>query len=248
MGQIHHFHRRLLQVLHRERHAQKRGARRHGNLRRRQIIGAESDRMPVAATDRHGSLALVDLEPGFLERRVRQLAMQRMGVIGARCTEAGQAAMDHEGAIGFQIDLRVDGLVEHRPHREVAAVEPGAPDLLSLEGQHNDLAAGVADTQRLDPGVISEGRDGELASLEKPAFAAFETGTVKLDPDRHSIPRAQRMRSPLVSSKIYRFSGGSTTPTASPCLPSKSLCAFTTIWSFPQLTVTSVWSPISSVV
>ena len=151
MGQIHHFHRRLLQVLHRERHIQQRGTRRHGDLCRRQIIGAESDGMLVAAADRHRSLTLVNLEPGFLERRVRQFAMQRMGVIGARRTKSGKAAMDHEGTVGFQIDLRVNRLVEHRPHCQVATVEPGAPDLLPLERQHNDLAAGVAEAQRLDP-------------------------------------------------------------------------------------------------
>ena len=79
--------------------------------------------MAVAAANRYPLRLFVNFEPCLLERRIGKLAMQRMAVFRTGRAKAGQAAMDHEGAIGFEIDLRVDRLVEHRLHRQVAAVE-----------------------------------------------------------------------------------------------------------------------------
>ena len=203
MGEIHHLHRRALQVFHLERHVKQRRAGLHDDLRRGEIIRAEGDGMAVAAANRYPLQCLVDFEPCLLEWRVGNLPVKRMAVFRTRRAKAGQPAMDHEGAIGFEIDLRVDRFVEHRLHRQVAAVEPRAPDLLSLERQNNDLAAGVAHTQSLDTGCISEGRNGKFADFDKLAFGILETGTIELDTDRHSpLHASQRIRSPLVSSKI----------------------------------------------
>ena len=203
MGEIHHFHRRAFQILHIEGYAQQCRSGFHGDTGRGQIIRAEGNDVAIAAGNRDPLRLFVNFNPCLLERRIGKLAMQRMAVFRPGRAEAGQATMDHEGAIGFKIDLRVDRLIEHRLHRQVAAVETGAPDLLSLEGQNNDLAAGISDPHCGNAGCISEGRDGEFTNFNKPAFGMLETGRVEFDPHRHSFLRAlQRIRSPLVSSKM----------------------------------------------
>ena len=126
--------------------------------------------MAIAAADGDGLGGLVQLKPGRLERRVRQFAVKRVGVGRPRRAEPGQPAMNHEGAIGLEIDHGVDRLVEHGFHRQLAAVETGAPDLLSLEGKNDDLAARIADPQRRDAGRIGEGGDAESPHLAQRAL------------------------------------------------------------------------------
>ena len=90
-----------------------------------------------------------------------------MVIIGARCSKTSYAAVDHKSAIIFQIITRENRLIKHRSHCQVAPIEIGAPYLLTLKGQDNNLASGVYYAQGDHPACVSECSDGKSVKLTK---------------------------------------------------------------------------------
>ena len=172
-------------------------ARPERHRRRGEVVGGEGDGVPVFAGERHERLAalVADEQPGR-ERRIGDLAVERMGVALARVAHRRHAAMDEEGAVGAEVVRVRPRLGEHRAHGQRPAVEHGVPDLLALEREEVDVPGGIPDAETGDAGSIAEGRGRHLAMRDEQALGLGEVLGPKLDGgDGHVLVAPQALTS-----------------------------------------------------
>ena len=130
-----------------------------------------------------------------------------------------------------------------RPADEVALdlVAPGLAQIFELNATSTSSTTRSARTRKSSP-----------ASRAPAALSAWTRCAGQTRSDQAGAcslefaASAQRTRRPLSASKTNVRDGVSEMPMRSPCLPANCLGAFTAMKSFSALTVTSVWSPISS--
>ena len=140
--------------------------------RPRRIVVLESNRVLVLAPQSNVFSAFVfsKNEPGLLERGVGQLPVERVIVPFGGNPHRRESAMQKKPAVRpHVIGCRVR-LAEHRLHRNVPPAKGGGPDLLSLKGQHNNLAGAVCQQHRLDTAIVAEKRSAEFPPF--PGMAA----------------------------------------------------------------------------
>ncbi len=143
--QVHELHRRALEVGH----GQVNGAAALSGIqldqRVRDIVRAERDGVAIRAAqpDVRPARVLADDHPRLLIGRVGQFAVQRMRVTGGGDAHRGRAAVDQKAAVRLQIVAGGVWPVEHGPHGEVAPAKGRGPNLLPLEGQHDQFARAV---------------------------------------------------------------------------------------------------------
>ena len=107
-----------------------------------------------------------------------------MGILGPRDAVPQQAGMEHQAAVGLDDRLRRAGDIEHARHGEIDAVERRTPDHLPEIGQNGNLAAGMAEPNRLDAGREAEQAGRQAAVPQQHPLTVGEVAAIEIDGGR----------------------------------------------------------------
>jgi hypothetical protein len=185
VAQIHEVHRGDGEILNLHRDVATGAPEGQRHARRRAVMRAEAHRVFARASDSDPRPAIVAAagDPGLVHLGARHFTMEDMRVGRRRNAVAQESGMIGEAAVGLDNDLGRARRTEHALHRQLDAVELGAPDDLPEMRQDDHEPARVRKPHCFDSGVVAKNAGGEPAISDSFPLLFAETRSRQGDCD-----------------------------------------------------------------